>query len=221
MLTGIYAEVANMLFARGAFQFGDFELKLHEKNPDAPLSPFYVNMRTQDNPGTKGPLITSDCELIGRALWHKTLDSCLDFQAIAGLPHAADPFIEAIDKIAARPKGFRVIKLAKHVTENRRRIIPAAGFEYQEGERVLLFDDLITGGDSKIEAIQAVESQGSIVAGLIVLLHREQGGVKQVESAGYNIHYCFTISELLNFYLSVDRINQQKYKECLDYIKNN
>src|SRR3989344_4810594 len=32
-----------------------FKLKLHEKNPLAPLSPFYLNLRTPDNP-KPGPL---------------------------------------------------------------------------------------------------------------------------------------------------------------------
>ncbi len=37
----IYTDVADIILERGAFKFGAFKLKLHEKNPNAPLSPFY------------------------------------------------------------------------------------------------------------------------------------------------------------------------------------
>ena len=37
---------------------GGFKLKLHEKNPDAPLSPFYLNIRMQGH--KDGPLTRHD-----------------------------------------------------------------------------------------------------------------------------------------------------------------
>ena len=37
--------LARALFACGAVKFGAFKLKLHQTNPDAPLSPIYFNMR--------------------------------------------------------------------------------------------------------------------------------------------------------------------------------
>ena len=43
--TGILQQVADTLFDLGVIKFGAFRLKLHEKNPDAPLSPIYVNLR--------------------------------------------------------------------------------------------------------------------------------------------------------------------------------
>ena len=50
-------EFARMLFALGAFQDRraspqgrGFRLKLHERNPSAPLSPFYFSLRAADNP---------------------------------------------------------------------------------------------------------------------------------------------------------------------------
>jgi len=33
------------LFGLGKIKFGAFKLKLHEKNPDAPLSPIYIDLR--------------------------------------------------------------------------------------------------------------------------------------------------------------------------------
>lgn len=216
----IYREVADLIFDRGAFQFGAFKLKLHEKNPDAPLSPFFLNLRSGDNP-KPGPLASVDFDLIARALWEKTTEEGLSFQAIVGIPNAGDPIIEAIKRLVPTPRGFRVIKLFKEVLGGKRKIIPLPGFEYWNNEKVLVFDDLITKADSKIEAIKAIESKGSIVKNLLVLVDRQQGGQAQLKNAGYNLVSCFTIRQVLNYYKATGKISGQKYQECISYIENN
>lgn len=214
-----YKKLADMIFERGAFKFGAFELKHHEKFPNDPLSPFFIHLRTKDNP-KPGPLTDDDCDLIADALWEKVLESDLHFEAIAGLPYAADPIIAAIERKIPKPRGFRIIKLAKKISKDKREIIPLPGFDYKKGERILLFDDLITKGNSKIEAIKAIESQGSIVNDLIVLIDREQGGREEIKKAGYNLVACFTITVSLDYYKEVGAIDEDKHKECLDYVKN-
>ncbi len=217
----IYTDVADMIFDRGAFKFGAFKLKFHEKNPNAPLSPFYLNLRTKNNPTNPGPLTEADCDLIARALWECVKENWLIFRAIAGLPYAADPIIEAIERIVPEPRGFRIIKLAKEITADRRRIIPLDGFDYRQGEEVLVIDDLVTKADSKIEAIKAIESEGSIVKDLVVLVDRLQGGQDQLKKAGYNLISCFTIKMLLCHYRKTHKISDQKYWECIKYVENN
>ena len=213
MSSELFARVADMIFARVAFKFGDFRLKLHEKNPEAPLSPFYLNLRTSDNP-KPGPLTEKDCVLIAELLWRKILKSGLNFSAIAGIPNAGDPLVEAIEKVAAPPRGFRIIRLSKVVDGDKRKIIPQPGFDYREGEKVLVIDDLITGADSKFEAIEAIEESGLKVVGLIVLVDREQGGRKQLEKAGYTLITAFTITELFNYYLEQGVIPQKSTKSA-------
>src|SRR3989339_800044 len=100
-----YTDVADMIFEREAFKFGVFKLKLHEKNPDAPLSPFYINLRTKDNPTNPGPLTEEDCDLIATALLVIVRQNGLKFQAVAPIPHAADPIIEALERIVPAPRG--------------------------------------------------------------------------------------------------------------------
>ena len=218
-MNGLQKAVARMIYERGSFKFGEFKLKLHEKNPEAPLSPFYLNLRTKNNPGMKGPLTNDDCDLIAMALVARIINKGVSYDAIAGIPYACDPFIEAIERVY--PVGFRIVKLSKEVTKDKRRIVPKPGFEYKKNENVLVIDDLVTGGDSKIEAIEAVMSEGSVVKTLIVLVDRQQGGRKQLEEAGYNVITCFTIRELLDFYREEEIIGEEKYMACLAYLKNN
>lgn len=216
----IYRDVADMIFARGAFKFGNFKLKLHDIHPEAPLSPFYINQRTKDNPTNPGPLLNEDCDLIAQVLWNLILRNSLYFEAMAPLPYAADPIVASIERLVAKPWGFRIIKLAKEIKDGKRRIVPLPGFDYRRGEIVLPVDDLVTGADSKIEAIRAIESEGSIVKDLVVLIDRQQGGREQLEAAGYNLFSCFTIRELLAYYKDTGRISGMKYNECIYYILN-
>jgi len=217
----VYKKVANMIFFKEAFRFGAFRLKLHEKNPKAPLSPFYLNLRTEDNPANPGPLTKDDCDLIAKALWSVIQENNLPFGVIAGIPYAADPIITAIERVVLEARDLRIIKLSKEITKDKRRIIPLPGFEYREGEEVLLIDDLITKGHSKIEAIEAIKAGGSVVKNLVVLVDRLQGGQKQLKEAGYNLFACFTIMELLDYYKEVRMISEEKYQECVKYIENN
>lgn len=60
-------DLALKLFDIGAVQFGEFKLKLHEKNPDAPLSPIFFNFRTPDNP-KPGPLTDEVLDLVGKVV---------------------------------------------------------------------------------------------------------------------------------------------------------
>ncbi len=225
-MTKLQKETARRIFEKGAFQFGAFKLKLHEKNPDAPLSPFYINLRDKNNP-KPGPLDEGDYLLIGRCIL-EVIASRKDegdksvFSAIAGIPRAADPIVDAmmqLEEMTDINQGdFRILRLTKEEGGDKRRIVPMPGFEYKKGERVILVDDLVTKADTKLEAIRAVESQGVKVVGLVVLVDRQQGGKEKVEKAGYKIWIAFTIRELLDFYLEEGLVDQVKYDEAINYI---
>ncbi len=181
MLSRISQEVARMLYNRGAFKLGAFELKLHEKNPDAPLSPFFVSIRNKDNPTKPGNFQDSDYNLIAKCLLSIIRDNKLEFDTIVGIPRAGDPIVDAMQRMinsVSLPhlRSFRIAWLDKEEKESERRIVPMRNFKYEKGECILLIDDLVTRADTKIEAIRAVESFGSKVVGLIVLIDREQGG---------------------------------------------
>jgi uridine monophosphate synthetase len=210
-----------MIIRKEALKFGAFPLKLHETKPNEPLSPYFFNIRSKDNPGKKGPLVAEDYDLIAKALLTTAEMVHLKLKAIAGLPHAADPIIAAIERAIPEPRDFRIIKLAKHVTRDYRKIIPAEGFEYRQGEEVLLIDDLVTQAHSKIEAANAIKSGGSVVKNVLVLIDREQGGKRELEKAGYNLIACFTITDLSDYYLSKGMISSEKHAECIEYTRNN
>ena len=70
--------------------------------------------------------------------------------------------------------------------------------EFWKGERVAVLDDVITTGDSKLEAIAPLEELGLQVEDIVVLIDREQGGREYLEERGYRLHTVFGLGEMLD-----------------------
>ena len=224
MLSQEHKKVAKRIFEKGAFKFGAFRLKLHDLNPTAPLSPFYIDLRDKNNP-KPGPLEASDYDLIVVSILQTIREADIVFDSLAGIPNAADPIIKALvrltEKSSALSQGdFRIIELKKVEVDGKRKIVPMPGFEYKKGERILLIDDLITQADTKLEAIAAAEGSGSIVAGVAVLVDRMQGGREQLEKDGYKLLASLTVKDLFDFYLTEDMITAEKYEESWKYVQS-
>lgn len=217
MLHGLRADLADALFEVGAVQFGAFRLKLHEKQPDAPLSPIYLNLRTPDN--KEGKLTPGILQQIAEVIM---LRQGFKYDFIAGIPNAGTPIAEAISRYVETEftnTSARLLHLGKVDQEGGRKIVGVQeDLESLEGRRVLLVDDLITQADTKFEAISALEDDGFEVVGLVVLVDREQGGKEQIEQGGYPVVAIFTLSQLLDYYVAEERIEQEKANEVKDYV---
>ena len=205
--------LADRIHDRGAIKFGAFKLKLHEKKPDAPLSPIYITLRRPPD----GPLTDDDVEAIGQELFDMVKSEGVEFDLIAGIPRAGEPFAKVISRLSGRPE----LKLGKKVEGDRRKIDSVIEGEYLPGQRVLLIDDLITQADTKKEAIGVCEGVKLVVAGVAVLVDREQGGSDELKEAGYNLLAVLPLSVLLDHYVGVSKITQAKCDEVMAYIAAN
>jgi uridine monophosphate synthetase len=213
-LTKTQEQLALRLFDAGAIKFGAFRLKLHEKNPDAPLSPIYITLRT---PKQEGPLTPDTVEMIGQELFAMVKKAAVEFDLVTGIPRAGEPFAEVVSFLSGKPR----LKLGKKAEEDRRKIDSIVSGDYRPGQRVLLVDDLITQADTKKEAIGVCEEAKLIAVGVVVLVDRQQGGTEQLRKAGYDLHVAFPLSVLLDYYVRVGRISQAKRDEVMDYIAAN
>lgn len=215
-LTGARADLADRLFDCGAVKFGAFRLKLHETQPDAPLSPIYLNLRTSDNP-KPGPLGGDELARVGELFRDAISEAGVTFTAVAGIPRAGDPLADATARAGATTV---VLRLNKEENEGRRRIV-APSPDSAAGHTVVLIEDLITQADTKLEAVEAVRAAGGTVAAIIVLVDREQGGTERVRTAGYQVHAVYTLSELLEHYVATGRIDPAKAAEVSAYVAAN
>lgn len=197
--------VADLLFEIEAVQLGTFRLKLHEKSPDAPLSPIYINLR----------LLRSHPEVIDGVLEvYEEMSQGLQFDCYADVPTAATPIVAILSYLT----GIPMITPRKPKTHGVPGTIDGV---FQEGQTALLIDDLVTKGSSIIEAIHTLEANELKVKDVLVLVNREQGGTEQLQRLGYNLHAAFKLSTLLLWYLDTDKIDQAKYEETMAYLTAN
>jgi orotate phosphoribosyltransferase len=213
VLEGQKAQLADSLFDVGAIKFGAFKVKLHETQPDAPLSPIYLNLRTPDNP-KPGPLTPEILDQAARLM----IDAAGVFPAhIAGVPHAGDPFADAFVRVAG--DRVTVLRMGKEESGGVRRVTGVIGAKPVSGTEVLVVDDLVTQAHSKFEAIHALEGDGLKVRGLVVLVDRQQGGRQQIEAEGYGFYCVYTLPELLEHYADAGRVEQATVDAVLEYTK--
>ena len=193
-----------------------FKLKLHEKQPNAPLSPIYLNLRTPDNPkpGPLTPEIVADCATLMRQLVFLDKLDC-----VCGLPNAGDPLAHAylcIERSAGKP--VTLLRLDKEQRGEQRRIVGPPRGQFQPGAWVAVVDDLITKADSKLEGITALEQAGLKIANVLVIVDRQQGGAEMLKNRGYKLHALFTLEQLLEIYHERELISAALHEDILKYL---
>ncbi len=197
--------LAKMLFDIGAVKFGAFKLKLHETNPDAPLSPIYVDLR----------MLRSFPEVIRAAVDEMRLmmdrDS-IQCDVIADLPTAATPIATLLMDRTSIP-----MITPKKDTKTHGIVAKIEGV-FQKGQKALMVDDLVTKADTKIEGANALREAGLIVEDVIVLVDREQGGEQELQKVGVKLHSALKLSEMLEYYNKAQLLNDEMYQKVREYL---
>ena len=198
--TADISQLALALFRLGAVQFGEFKLK------SGVLSPIYVDMR----------LLVSDpatLEMVAEHLFALTVD--LKYDRLAAIPYAALPIGVALSLRARQPLVYPRKERKAYGTGR-----PVEG-HYVQGERVLLIDDVITRGDSKIEAVETLREAGLVVEHIAVLLDREGGGVEMLRSEGFQVHAALTLTVLLDRLVELHQIDAARRQSVSNWLDVN
>jgi len=117
-------------------------------------------------------------------------------QSIGGLTLGADPIAYAISyasALAGRPiRAFTVRKEPKgHGTQ---RLIEGP---FQQGDRVVVIEDVITTGASALRAVKAVREAGGEVVGALAVVDRDEGGRVVLEQEGIAVIALTSASSIL------------------------
>ena len=93
--------------------------------------------------------------------------------------------------------------------------------EYNAGDKVLVVDDIITDGTSKIEAIKPLQEAGLVISDVLIILDREQGGDKILAEAGYALHSLGKLSDVMDTLVSAGKVDPEMQARVAEFIAAN
>ena len=205
-LTEAQEALSSQLFEVGAMKFGNFKLKLHDKNPEAPLSPVYIDLRVLRRfPEAKAAAVRVYEELV----------QPLKFDLLADVPTAATPLVSSLsDRLGV---GMVTPRTDAKVHGSGAKVDGL--LEADKGKTAVVIDDLVTRADSKLEAVNVLKENGVVVKDVVVLVDRKQGGEEQLAAEGYCLHSALTMEQMLQFYARTGKINQNVYHDAVQRLQ--
>lgn len=195
-------QVGILLIKNNAIKFGDYILTSGKR------SPYYIDLRqTISSPITMDWIANSLTRIIINEIGREKIDRIL------GVPTAGIPFATVVSQKLGLPLIYYRQARKEHGVRKKVEGI------LERNDRVLVVDDLITTGESVIEAAEVVRDQGGVVNELVVLLDREQGGQERLRVHRIEPHILFKISDAMNWLHGVGLIGHEIYETIKRYIE--
>ena len=190
--------LADGLLKAGCVKFGDFTLKSGAK------SPIYIDLRR---------LVAFPDLLKDVAAAYAEIMKDLEFDQLAALPYAAMPIGTAISLHG----GWGMIYPRKEVKGYGTQV-QIEGV-YNAGQRIVVIDDLISSGGSKLEGIQKLNESGLEVKDIVVLIDRQSAGVDFMGEHGYKLHSVFTLPQLLDHWAQNGAVDAEMIAKARAFLK--
>jgi orotate phosphoribosyltransferase len=179
-------------------KFGEFTLVSGDK------SPIYVDLRALPSNPQSFDTVTSGLAELAKSAGATVL---------AGMETAGIPLAAAMAIKLKRPMIYVRKKTKDYGTKSRIEGV------IKPNDRIILVDDLMTRGTSKMDFIEAVKEGGNEVKDLAIVLDREQGGADELARVGVKLHKLVTLKELLAYLFEKKKITREQYDGVLAYLK--
>lgn len=190
-----------------ALKVGDYTLASGKK------SPYYVDLRQSiSDPIAMDWIANALARIVANEIGKGKVDK------IMGVPTAGVPFATLVSQKLAIPMLYYRKERKEHGVRKK------VEGDMERNDRIVMIDDLITTGQSVIEAATAAREQGGIVSELVVLLDREQKGKDYLRLQNIEPHVLFNISEAFDWLREVELLSAADYQTIMAYIdteKNN
>jgi len=169
------------------------------------FTPIYINCRLLISyPSTRDILIS-----FARYLYQERELEC---DCIAGGETAGIPFAAWLAEKLDKPLIY-VRKKRKDYGESQR-------LEGVPTGRVLLVEDLMTDGGSKVGFIEAIREAGCTVSDCLVFVDREQNGAQTLEKLGVTLHSLVGLSTCLKIGQAMGLLSEDSLAEVNHYLED-
>jgi orotate phosphoribosyltransferase len=198
------SKIAEALYNSGCLKFGSFQIK------SGALSPYYIDLACLlSSPTDLCTLADIASEKISQLATKDRIDKLATIELKGAL---------ILPSIGCRTNLPCIIVRKEEKAYGATGRI--AGAEVVRGERILFFDDVISEGLSKLEAIKPLEQLGARVENVLVVVDREQHGIENLEKLGYKVHALARVSELTQRLLQDSKISKEQAGAVLNYVKS-
>lgn len=172
MITKEY--LINLLKENGVFLKGDFTLSSGKK------SDYYINMKKAS---TDPEILSTIAKLITKSISEDNIDKVAG-PALGAVPIATAVSLESeipLLMIRKEKKGYGTSKLIEG--------------ELNEGDDVIVVEDVTTTGGSLLKAIKAIQDNGGNVKRAFVVVDRQEGAIEAFDSEGVKLEPLITVDE--------------------------
>ena len=114
------------------------------------------------------------------------------YQRICGVPYTALPIatlisdITSIGMIMKRKEGIKSYGMKRSLEGH-----------YQNGENVLIIEDLVTSGASVLETVEPIRGENLLVTDVVVLIDRQQNAEQKLNDHQIRLHSVIKLTDML------------------------
>jgi len=178
------------LFDIGCLLFGEYV------QASGAVFNYYIDLRQ----------IISDPNLFHRVLHsYAELLRQLQFDRIAGIPYGSLPTATGLSLMLHKPLIYPRKEVKAH---GARRLIEG---DFQEGDQVVVVDDILITGGSVLEGVGKLQSSGLVVRDVVVFIdhggQRDRQAKQRLAEAGLNLHAVLDIERITRVLLQQGRLS--------------
>lgn len=199
------------LHKAGAIKFGTFTLKSGER------SPYYIQLRELSS--YESGVGRNILKQVGIALGQLIRENVPQVDRIVGVAYAGIPLAIAITMETGIPSCYTRKEIKAHGIS---RFIEG---QLNHGDTLVIVDDLVTTGESKMEAVEAIQKECEKrkievkIKGIACLFDREEGGAEFLAKEGFDFYALLKISEAAQVLREKNLMQEEEYRAVQEYVE--